>query len=52
MCASSESPRTRSVTCRALFARCTTAWPAELPPPDDEHVVALHHARVRAIGTV
>ena len=33
MLAASEGPRTSSVTCRAYFARCSAAWPAELPPP-------------------
>ena len=33
MLAASDGPRTSSVTCSAYRARCSAAWPAELPPP-------------------
>ena len=33
MLLASESPRTTSVTWRAWLAKCSAAWPAELPAP-------------------
>ena len=33
MLAASDGPRTSSVTRWAYRARCSAAWPAELPPP-------------------
>ena len=44
MLASSASPRTSSVTRRALFERWTTACPAELPRADDIKLGVLERA--------
>ena len=38
-----SSPRIRSSTRLACWARKTAAWPAELPPPTSDHLRAPAH---------